>query len=84
MHWGGFELTKLTYTRLEYNLIRHRDDRGAHRSTSTNECDHNGKYTYFIIARSFARPPSLLLLLCPMVMGMTLCFEVMNSAVVHV
>ena len=27
MHSGGFELTKLTYTRLEDNLIRHRDDR---------------------------------------------------------
>ena len=26
MHLGGFELTKLTYTRLEDNLIRHRDD----------------------------------------------------------
>ena len=27
MHSGGFELTKLTYTRLEDNLIRHRGDR---------------------------------------------------------
>ena len=27
MHRGGFELTKLTYTRLEDNLIRHRGDR---------------------------------------------------------
>ena len=27
MHLGGFELTKLTYTRLEDNLIRHWDDR---------------------------------------------------------
>ena len=27
MHSGGFELTKLTHTRLEDNLIRHRDDR---------------------------------------------------------
>ena len=26
MHWGGFELTKLTYTRLEDNLIHHRGD----------------------------------------------------------
>ena len=26
-HSGGFELTKLTYTRLEDNLIRHRGDR---------------------------------------------------------
>ena len=55
---------------------------GTYRSTSTNECDHNNKYTDFIIARSFARPPSLLLLLCPMVIGMTLCFEVMNTVVV--
>ena len=27
MHSGGFELAKLTYTRLEDNLIRHRGDR---------------------------------------------------------
>ena len=27
MHSGGFELTKLTYTRLEDNVIRHRGDR---------------------------------------------------------
>ena len=27
MHSEGFELTKLTYTRLENNLIRHRGDR---------------------------------------------------------
>ena len=27
MHFVGFELTKLTYTRLEDNLIRHRGDR---------------------------------------------------------
>ena len=27
MHSGGFKLTKLTYTRLEENLIRHRGDR---------------------------------------------------------
>ena len=27
MHSAGFELTKLTYTRLEDNLIRHRGDR---------------------------------------------------------
>ena len=27
MHSGGFELTKLTYTRLEDNLTRHRSDR---------------------------------------------------------
>ena len=30
MHSGGFELTKLTYTRLEDNLIRHRGDRLMH------------------------------------------------------
>ena len=28
MHSGGLELAKLTYTMLEDNLIRHRDDRG--------------------------------------------------------
>ena len=33
MHSGGFELTKLTYTRLEYNLIRHRKTRGEKKST---------------------------------------------------
>ena len=27
MHSGGFELTKLTYARLEDNLMRHRGDR---------------------------------------------------------
>ena len=27
MHSGGFELTKLTYARLEDNLVRHRGDR---------------------------------------------------------
>ena len=27
MHSGGFKVTKLTYTRLEDNLIRHRGDR---------------------------------------------------------
>ena len=27
MHSGGFELTKLTYIRLEDNLMRHRGDR---------------------------------------------------------
>ena len=27
MHLAGLELTKLTYTRLEDNLIRHRGDR---------------------------------------------------------
>ena len=33
MHSAGLELTKLTYTRLEDNLIRHRGDRYiTHRS----------------------------------------------------
>ena len=36
MHSGGFELTKLTYTRLEDNLIRHRGDR----STMHYQLDH--------------------------------------------
>ena len=31
MHSRGFELTKLTYTRLENNLIRHRRDRHLNR-----------------------------------------------------
>ena len=34
MHSGGFELTKLTYTRLEDNLTRHRGDH-VHPSTSS-------------------------------------------------
>ena len=29
MHSAGLELTKLTYTRLEDNLIRHRGDRSV-------------------------------------------------------
>ena len=33
MHSGGFELTKLAYTRLEDNLIRHRGDRGYRSAT---------------------------------------------------
>ena len=49
---------------------------GTYRGTSTNECDHNSRCTYFIIARSFARPPSLLLLLWSMII---LCFEVVNT-----
>ena len=32
MHSGGFELTKLTYTRLEDKLTRHRGDRYPHMS----------------------------------------------------
>ena len=32
VHSGGFELTKLTYTRLEDNLIRHRGDQFYHTS----------------------------------------------------
>ena len=35
MHSGGFELTKLTYTRLEDNLIRHRGDRLGYTAPST-------------------------------------------------
>ena len=34
MHSAGLELTKLTYTRLEDNLIRHRGDRRYHLSGS--------------------------------------------------
>ena len=36
MHSGGFELTKLTYTRLEDNLIRHRGDRIPNPSPTQN------------------------------------------------
>ena len=37
MHSGVFELTKLTYTRLEDNLIRHRGDRHTHKCSTTRE-----------------------------------------------
>ena len=40
MHSAGLELTKLTYTRLEDNLIRHRGDR-LHRSSYTLSCPLN-------------------------------------------
>ena len=35
MHSGGFELTKLTYTRLEDNLIRHTEATGYYMVFST-------------------------------------------------
>ena len=43
---GGLELTKLTYTRLEDNLIRHRGDRmiGTHESTGP-ACHHHSLLT---------------------------------------
>ena len=37
MHSGGFELTKLTYTRVEDDLIRHRGDR-QHSTTTLLRC----------------------------------------------
>ena len=36
MHSGGFELTELTYTRLEDNLIRHGGDREVYATSVTN------------------------------------------------
>ena len=48
MHSGGFELTKLTYTRLEDNLIRHRGDRylsEAEVVTGTADSD-SSRYRY--------------------------------------
>ena len=48
MHSGGLELTKLTCTRLEDNLIRHRGDR---------LCTPLGKNTYFDYTESAARCP---------------------------
>ena len=36
MHSAGLEVTKLTYTRLEDNLIRHRGDRDQPRRAKTN------------------------------------------------
>ena len=44
MHSEGLELTKLTYIRLEDNVIRHRDDRYK-LCTSTRQ-----KYAYVAIA----------------------------------
>ena len=35
IHSAGIELTKLTYTRLEDNLIRHRGDRLLHKANTT-------------------------------------------------
>ena len=48
MHSGGFELTKLTYTRLEDILIRHRGDRlyylaGTRAKTRTHHQDSGAK-----------------------------------------
>ena len=42
MHSGGFELTKLTYTRLEDNLIRH----WGSSSTPQREWSRRSKYKY--------------------------------------
>ena len=39
MHSAGLELTKLTYTRLEDNLIRHRGDRLVRRGMPLQEWD---------------------------------------------
>ena len=38
MHSGGFELTKLIYTRLEDNLIRHRGDRCTYHISHITFC----------------------------------------------
>ena len=40
MHSAGLELTKLTYTRLEDNLIRHRGDRLRHGALQTYDTKH--------------------------------------------
>ena len=42
MHSAGLELTKLTYTRLEDNLIRHRGDRVHH------NIDYSSSYYLFL------------------------------------
>ena len=38
MHSGGFELTKLSYARLEDNLIRHRGDRYSYYYSTADAC----------------------------------------------
>ena len=55
MHSAGLELTKLTYyTRLEYNLIRHRGDR-------LNYSSMNPKKLVYISDLIYSKqPPSLL------------------------
>ena len=52
MHSAGLELTKLTYTRLEDNLIRHRGDR-CYRGTSVPRCAKR-------LHRQYSWPPALL------------------------
>ena len=54
MHSGRFELTKLTYTRLENNLIRHRGDRRC--SCSYLYCLH--EYKLYRCVRTSIIPPS--------------------------
>ena len=55
MHSGGFELTKLTYTRLEDNLIRHRGRPGMRVSENPNKncvyAHYLGAYLYSAGAR---------------------------------
>ena len=52
MHSGGLELTKLSYTRLEDNLIRHRGDRittprhGPHHQPATSAAATSAAATY--------------------------------------
>ena len=42
MHSAGLEFTKLTYTRLENNLIRHRGDRSRRRACQDSFREHRG------------------------------------------
>ena len=47
MHSAGLELTKLTYTRLEVNLIRHRGDRLSYMARPRRLDSHPGIYSSF-------------------------------------
>ena len=60
MHSAGLELTKLTYTRLEDNLIRHRGDRCGTLRTRVYSCDmpaeheHNSSHCMALLPRGSA------------------------------
>ena len=45
MHSGGFELTKLTHTRLEDNLIRHRGERSTRHQVRMHTSDNTAVMT---------------------------------------
>ena len=62
MHSGGFELTKLTCTRLEDNLIRHRGDRSPYRGMAQewHSDDFLNRLTSLVVQKTFWRQKVLL------------------------